>query len=62
MTQSMITPSQKGIVLSIQHFCTDDGPGIRTTFFLKFCSLRCKVVSDDRAGLRAARKAVQTGA
>ena len=31
-----------GIVLNIQHFCTHDGPGIRTTVFLKACSLRCK--------------------
>jgi pyruvate formate lyase activating enzyme len=31
-----------GRVLNIQHFCTNDGPGIRTTVFLKFCSLRCK--------------------
>jgi len=31
-----------GIVLNIQHFCTHDGPGIRTTIFLKACSLRCK--------------------
>jgi len=31
-----------GRVLSIQHFCTNDGPGIRTNVFLKFCSLRCK--------------------
>lgn len=31
-----------GRVLNIQHFCTDDGPGIRTTVFLKGCSLRCK--------------------
>lgn len=29
-------------VLNIQHFCTDDGPGIRTNVFLKGCSLRCK--------------------
>ena len=32
----------KGMVLNIQHFCTNDGPGIRTTVFLKFCGLRCK--------------------
>lgn len=32
----------KGVVLNIQHFCTNDGPGIRTTVFLKGCSLRCK--------------------
>jgi len=31
-----------GRVLNIQHFCTNDGPGIRTTVFLKGCSLRCK--------------------
>ncbi len=31
-----------GTVLNIQHFCTHDGPGIRTNVFLKGCSLRCK--------------------
>lgn len=35
-----------GLVLNIQHFCTADGPGIRTTVFLKFCSLRCKWCSN----------------
>ena len=30
-----------GRVLNIQHFCVDDGPGIRTTVFLKGCPLRC---------------------
>lgn len=35
-----------GIVLNIQHFCTHDGPGIRTTVFLKRCSLRCKWCSN----------------
>jgi pyruvate-formate lyase-activating enzyme len=38
----MDTEDPKGLVLNIQHFCTDDGPGIRTTVFLKGCSLRCK--------------------
>jgi pyruvate formate lyase activating enzyme len=32
--------SLKGNVLNIQHFSTHDGPGIRTTVFLKACSLR----------------------
>ncbi len=36
----------KGLVLNIQHFCTHDGPGIRTTVFLKGCSLRCKWCSN----------------
>jgi pyruvate formate lyase activating enzyme len=30
-----------GIVFDIQRFCLHDGPGIRTTVFLKGCSLRC---------------------
>ncbi|MCU0718122.1 MAG: glycyl-radical enzyme activating protein [Pirellula sp.] len=38
----MSSSNLKGIVLNIQHFCTHDGPGIRTNVFLKGCSLRCK--------------------
>ncbi|HVO64634.1 MAG TPA: glycyl-radical enzyme activating protein [Terriglobales bacterium] len=37
---------KSGIVLNIQHFCTNDGPGIRTNVFLKGCSLRCKWCSN----------------
>lgn len=37
---------QKGLVVNIQNFCTEDGPGIRTTVFLKACSLRCKWCSN----------------
>ena len=32
----------KGFVVNLQHFSMHDGPGIRTTVFLKGCSLRCK--------------------
>ncbi|MDE8682282.1 4Fe-4S cluster-binding domain-containing protein, partial [Blautia schinkii] len=31
----------KSLVTNIQRFCVHDGPGIRTTVFLKGCSLHC---------------------
>ena len=31
-----------GIVFDIQKFCIYDGPGIRTTVFLKGCNIRCQ--------------------
>ena len=33
---------EKGIVFNIQKFSIHDGPGVRTTVFLKGCPLRCK--------------------
>lgn len=32
---------EKGLVFDIQHLSVGDGPGIRTTVFLKGCPLRC---------------------
>ncbi len=31
-----------GIVMNIQKFCLQDGPGIRTVVFLKGCNMRCR--------------------
>lgn len=31
----------KGTIFDIQRFCTNDGPGIRTTVFFKGCPLKC---------------------
>ncbi len=43
-TGSSLAPT--GIVLNIQRYCSHDGPGLRTTVFLKGCSLRCKWCSN----------------
>ncbi len=32
---------QKGLIFNIQKFSLQDGPGIRTTFFMKGCPLKC---------------------
>ncbi len=32
---------EEGLILEIQRMSTEDGPGIRTTFFFKGCSLKC---------------------
>ncbi len=38
--------SEEGMIFSIQRFSLQDGPGIRTTVFLKGCPLRCKWCSN----------------
>lgn len=32
---------ERGLVFEIREFCVHDGPGVRTTVFLKGCPLRC---------------------
>jgi pyruvate formate lyase activating enzyme len=36
------TSMETGVVFDVKHFAVHDGPGIRTTVFLKGCPLRCK--------------------
>lgn len=38
--------SGKGLIFNIQRYAVQDGPGIRTTIFMKGCPLRCKWCSN----------------
>ncbi len=42
---------EKGLVFNIQKFSIHDGPGVRTTVFLKGCPLRCKWCSNPESQL-----------
>jgi len=39
---TMPSSSLRGLVLEIQRMSTEDGPGLRTTVFMKGCPLRCR--------------------
>ena len=48
----------KGIVFNIQKFSIHDGPGVRTTVFLKGCPLRCKWCSNPESQLSTRRQSL----
>ena len=58
----------EGKVLNIQRYCVDDGPGIRTTVFLKGCPLSCEWCHNPESQLKEneilynAKKCVHCGA
>ncbi|HET9793837.1 MAG TPA: glycyl-radical enzyme activating protein [Thermoanaerobaculia bacterium] len=60
--KAMKSNGRTGLVLNIQHFCTHDGPGIRTTVFLKGCSLRCKWCSNPESIRNVPELAYKAGA
>jgi pyruvate formate lyase activating enzyme len=46
MDRTTAHDDEKGMVFHIQRFSVHDGPGIRTTVFLKGCPLRCRWCSN----------------
>lgn len=42
MTSVQHSPEPEGLIFNIQRFCVHDGPGIRTTIFMKGCPLNCR--------------------
>jgi hypothetical protein len=45
----------EGIVFNIQRYSIDDGPGVRTTVFLKGCPLTCLWCSNPSPSARGRR-------
>jgi len=41
MQRRAANDKEKGMIFNVQRFCVHDGPGIRTTVFMKGCPLRC---------------------
>lgn len=58
--QEWVVKMAKGIIFDVKEFTVQDGPGIRTTVFLKGCPLRCKWCHNPE-GMDSRRQLMVTG-
>lgn len=58
---SSVKEVQKGMVFNIQHCSIHDGPGIRTTVFLKGCPLRCLWCANPESQRACVEETIENG-
>jgi pyruvate formate lyase activating enzyme len=53
-------PDPRGLIFGLQRFSTEDGPGIRTTVFIKGCPMRCPWCQNPE-GMKAQKQLLWSG-